>query len=626
MGVGIVSDVFENAYFWEKDAIAPPDGSEDMAQRYVIRNIDETERIVELFKSKLIRNVALDSLFKHVPSRRRIISRIMFSPENRLANGALDEDIDAVLDEFRAQLYPKSKERGRFLVSILHTGRFLMLAHCKKTPSIAEIPKGRGEINVETVKVLLAPQNVIRSVVFEKLDESTIRAYIYEQSRVLSKAISQFTGVRDIRYINWDIAGEIILVLQSTKLGVPIIQVPINTTQVEELIRDGVLINDVSDNTWYFKLGNEILEVDHVKYRDKNNNIWKRTTFKEFYLEYTFGIPFIKQAREEFKRIIYYPYIYAKKKSDSMKIRSSLSSDINTAKYIETWNEIYKIGDEDPIIEKPDIRFKLLFTTDLKPGIVLSRDVIWGIRNTILKYSPKLQVYHIGENMTSPVRETISSSPISIGNLEIYNDIPYTPFLDFVNNLIKKLSDSDSKKSKTILELSLYGILEKWLSDTGFYNLSFLFSQLSNIIYRQELRALFANMGALFKEGESLIDLKSGKGISEVRSPEEIGRIIAEDVVKYIGWDPNTGLPRRLALIYGLDDNYTPSPVLIKNDDVTSIQQIVNEHLAREQFEVKIYPVEVDSGFILIVTMLPAYTLFEQGNITETLAAMFEDR
>ncbi len=618
-GVVTVSDAFENAYFWEKDAIVPPDGSEDISQRYIIRNINETERIVELFKAKLIRKVALDSLFKHVPSRRRVISRIIFSPENRLADGDLDEDINAVLDEFRAQLYPRSKERGRFLVSILHTGRFLMIAHCKKTPSIAEIPKGHGEINIETVKVLLAPQNVIRSIVFEKLDRKTIHAYIYEQSRVLSKAISQFTGIRDIRYINWDIAGEIMLVLQSTKLGVPIIQVPINTTQVEKLIKDGILIN-MPDNTWYFKLGEEVLEVDHVRYHDKNNNIWRKTTFKEFYLEYTFGIPFIKQAREEFKRIIYYPYIYAKKKSDSMKIRGF------TAKYIETWNEIYKIGDENPIIEKPDIRFKLLFTTDLNPGIVLSKDVIWGIRNTILKYSPKLQIYHVGEKMTSPVRETISSKPISIGNLEIYNDIPYTPFLNFVNNLIKKLSDSDSKKSKTILELSLYGILEKWLSDIEFHNLSFLFSQLSNIIYRQELRALFTNMGVLFKEDESLIDLKSGRSISEVRSPEEIGKIITEDILKYTGRDPNTGLPRRLALIYGLDDNYTPSPVLIKNDDVTSIQQIVNEHLAREQFEIKIYPVEVDSGFILIIIMLPSYTLFEQEDTTEILATMFGDR
>ncbi|USS40088.1 hypothetical protein NF865_07025 [Thermococcus aggregans] len=147
----------------------------------------------------------------------------------------------------------------------------IMIAHCKRIPSIAEIPSSlnsyatsntsidstllkyvtlpnaeqsaQPKTSIRAVKILLAPQNVVRAILFEKDKDDEIYAYIYEQSREISKAMSEFTGIEDTMSINWDFGGSIILTVSAKELGLQVLNIPISGDQLEDLLASGKLYN-----------------------------------------------------------------------------------------------------------------------------------------------------------------------------------------------------------------------------------------------------------------------------------------------------------------------------------------------------------------------------------------------
>ncbi|USS40087.1 hypothetical protein NF865_07020 [Thermococcus aggregans] len=289
------------------------------------------------------------------------------------------------------------------------------------------------------------------------------------------------------------------------------------------------------------------------------------------------------------------------------------------------------MGEHDPIFEKTHPRFKLLFSTGVKPGIAPSRDILWDMRNAILKNSRDIEIFHVGDSLNyNNVKDAISHNPTTFGNLKIWNNVSDSAdgIQRFIETVLKKIDDADSRKAKALLELVMYGTISKLLGENKLFNLQFVFDELSNLIYERELKLLFkTKLGSvIFKEGESYIDLKSGKTITKYRSPEKIVNAILDDIRSYISPDPETGILRRLALVYGLDDNYFPSPFKIKNDDITLIQEQLNRNLASEKIQIKIYPVEIDNnGFVFIVAILPSNSILESAPVEEKAGVIFSE-
>lgn len=140
-------------YFWEKWASKPEEENEDKLSFYEVEEDSSIREVIRNFESKIIgKKLLFSEVSPKNPSVKKWINNIRKSyPELK------DDAIDDLLNTFRDSLYSRSKEKYRLIVGLLLFNDVMLLVHCKKDPSLAELKE-----KIYSVKLILHPKNVLR--------------------------------------------------------------------------------------------------------------------------------------------------------------------------------------------------------------------------------------------------------------------------------------------------------------------------------------------------------------------------------------------------------------------------------------------------------------------------------
>src|SRR5690606_29090403 len=133
------------------------------------------------------------------PSVKKWINNLMSTFPNK------NEDIvEDLLNTFRTTLYNRSKERGKVIVGLLLMRDILLLVHCKKDPSLAEMND-----EIYSANLILHPNNVRRTAIIKKEDQGTTFS-AFEHSRKWSKGHAEFWSIEP-ENVGWESLGSILL-------------------------------------------------------------------------------------------------------------------------------------------------------------------------------------------------------------------------------------------------------------------------------------------------------------------------------------------------------------------------------------------------------------------------------
>ena len=200
-----------NIYFWNKVATKPEDEKEDKLSFNEVEEDQNIRDVIRSLENKIIGNKrSLRDIKPDNPSIKKWIENIMASYPKK------DGDrVDDLINEFRIALFTKSKEKEKFIVGILQLNDVLVIAHCKKDPSLAEMKD-----KVYSVKTVLHPKNIVRADIIRNEDgEFTLSAFEY--SRKFSVGHAKFWGIEP-EDIGWESIGSITLNIEMERFQYPI--------------------------------------------------------------------------------------------------------------------------------------------------------------------------------------------------------------------------------------------------------------------------------------------------------------------------------------------------------------------------------------------------------------------
>ena len=218
-------------YFWEKSVLKPEDENDDIVNFYEIQEDPSIREVIRDLESKIIgKKILFADVSPKISSTKKWINDIRNSyPEQK------NDVVENLLDTFRSSLYPRSKERYRLIVGLLLLKDVMLLVHCKKDPSLAEMKD-----NIYSVNLILHPKNVLRAAIIKNEEgETTFSAF--EFSRKWSKGHAEFWGI-DPEDVSWESLGNIVLNIELESFSLPV-QLAIETENLDEMIKNDYISN-----------------------------------------------------------------------------------------------------------------------------------------------------------------------------------------------------------------------------------------------------------------------------------------------------------------------------------------------------------------------------------------------
>lgn len=561
------SDIFENhttspkkrkIYFWEAWALRAEDGFEDEINFYEVDDSSTIREVIRNLESKIIgKRLLFSEVRPKNPSVKKWIEKIKEKyPERE------EELVEYLLNTFRDSLYTRSKERYKHIVGILLLEDMILLVHCKKDPSLAEL-----EDKIYSVKLILHPKNVLRVAII-KDENGKIRFSAFEHNRKWSKGHAEFWGI-DPEDVTWAALGSIILTVELEGFSYPI-QLPIEAEQLKDIIAENGL-----SPTGSIKIGRTDGKVTKAE-------VFRREmSFMEFYDYFITEQENLENYRKKFKELI--------------DPDSTLSDDFhseNKYKYEEDIQKVYEITPEgkSSIINKEHLRYTICFFTKSYPRIKPLKGFVDGLYQSIFENN-QLEIWHAGE-------ET-SLEPVTIGGLVIYNKVRINrDLVEFSNNLLNIIQDVASKKEKIIL---LHCFCDFWKKNTRNIHIRNLFDFITEGIIVPELEYEFKNKGIFDTEG--YLEFKSADAVSAKPS-----RFVSDVLIPTIKRYTVDGKLTRYCILYGIEDNGEIKPLYhLKSDQIAFIRKKTNEELSNEKLQVKILPIPFKEGIVLSVALIPLF-------------------
>lgn len=545
-----------SAYFWEKKAERPEFGF-DKPTFYELEDDPKLRDVINILESKLLgKKVKLNELKPSNPSVIKWIISIFERYPHRC-----DDTVDDLLNEWRSRLYTKAKEKEKFIVGLLQLEDVIVLAHCKKDPSLVEL-----ENRIFVVVRTLDQQNVKRAVIIRKVENDFIVA-AYEYSKVLSKGLAEFLGIEP-EYISWESVGSVtfFVELESVKLPVPIL-LDAEISNIDQLIKEGI----ISPNG-EVKIGREFGKITKVKL------FRKIVSFQEFYNTYIIQKEHLARYRHIFQQIV---------PSDSL-LADFISHD--HYEYIDDIDSLSRITTEgyQKIVKKEHPRYLICFFTKKYPGIKPSQALLSIIESSIFE-KKHLELWHAGEDSCE--------DPITIGKLSVFN-LLYIPsdFLEISNELLKVISDMTSRKIKYLLRLAFCSF---WLKNLNNIHFTAIFDFLIHDRILPTLKYEFETEG--ISEAEDVVEFKSASAVDSRDS--NFADYIVNEIRTYLNENRKV-----YSILFGIEDNGKIKPVYhLKSDRVSRIEKLVNKKLSELKIPIrtKLFIIPYKDNAILAVIIVP---------------------
>jgi len=541
-------------YFWDKPATMPEKEEKDKLNFNEVEEDQSIREVVRNIENKIIGNKRNFSETKpDNPSVKKWIRKILEDYPDKN-----DEIVEDVLNEFRSVLRTRSKEKEK-IVGILQLNDTLVIVHCKKDPSLAEI-----EDKLYSVKTVLHPKNIIRADII-KNEDGDLTLSAFEYSRKWSKGHAKFWGIEP-EDIGWESIGSITLNIEIEKFPFPI-QIPIEVEQLKEMIEN----NDISA-TGKVTIGREEGKITKVFVYGK------ALTYPQFY-------DFFVTETEKLENY--------KKKFDEIVVPQTQLNSFNSEikyKYEEDKNKLYEITTSglNQICKKKHLRFMICFFTKQHPGIKPMPEHLWSLYQSVFE-NKILEIWHAGE--------VSALEPAKIGSLEIYNQIEVPDDLSILSDsLLNQLQDTQSKKTKLLLQYSFCKLYSQNIKSKYF---KFLFDFFIEDIISKDMEHEFKNEG-LF-EKEKLLEFKSVDDIKGKPTRFAKDRLVPT-VRKYL----DAGNLKRYCILYGVEDNGAIKPIFhLKSDQIPEIENLANKELSNDNATVCLQQIPFKEGSILAVFLIP---------------------
>ncbi|MBM4241784.1 MAG: hypothetical protein FJ150_09020, partial [Euryarchaeota archaeon] len=408
-------------FFWEKSALKPDDENKDELNVY---NIESDPQIREVIRDLESKTMGKKLLFSEVspknPSVKKWISKI------RDDYPGIDNNVvEDLLNTFRESLYPRSKEKYRLIVGLLLLRDIMVLVHCKKDPSLAEMKD-----QIYPVRLILHPKNVLRATIIKKENGKTTFS-AFEHSKKWSKGHAEFWAIEP-EDVNWESLGNILFEIELESFKLPV-QLPIEKEDLDEMIKD----NDIS-HTGNIRIGREDGKIIRVY-------IFRTPMeFPDFYDYYIREKEQLDEHKRKFDEIIYPNSLYTFDQRP-----------VDKYKYQEDKETVFELTNGRNFVHnKKHLRFNVCFFTRLYPGIKPTQKLISTLYKSIFE-NYNLELWHPGEKT--------SLESINIGGLHIFNEIDINKEVhEFSETLLNTIQDAESKKTKFILQ---YYFCEFWKSN-----------------------------------------------------------------------------------------------------------------------------------------------------------------
>ena len=543
-------------YFWEKSVLKQEDENKDKLNFYIIAEDPSIREVIRNLESKIIeKEILFTEISPKISVTKKWINDIRNSyPEQK------NDIVENLLDTFRGSLYPRSKERYRLIVGLLLLRDTILLVHCKKDPSLAEMKD-----NIYSVNLILHPKNVLRAAIIKNEDGKTTFS-AFEFSRKWSKGHAEFWGI-DPEDVSWESLGNIVLIIEFESFSLPV-QLAIETENLDEMIKN----NDIT-TTGKIKIGREEGKIIGVKVFRKSMD------FSEFYDFYITHKEKLAEFRKKFVEII------------SPHILNAYDKDINNLyRYVEDERKIYEITTEDnkAIYDKIHPRFTICFFTNDYPKIKPNLNFLYKLYQSIFQ-NHTLDIWHAGIES--------SRDPVILGNLNIYNKIEFNQeFNEFSTNFLNIIQDAASIKKRLLLQVHYCNFWKRNMTNRHF---KVLFDYIIETILVRDLKFEFNNEGLFDKEEH--LEFKSSDAVNFKPS-----RFASETLIPTIKKYSENGRLTRLCILYGIEDNGKIKPLYnFGNDQINNLEEIVNRELLNEKIQTIIQPIPFREGIILSVFLIP---------------------
>ncbi|ENN96240.1 hypothetical protein J422_03438 [Methanocaldococcus villosus KIN24-T80] len=547
-------------YFWSKSATKPQNKMEDKLYFNEVTT-DEGGGILDLIQAleKKIGNWRdfNNDVDPENASVKKWIKKILESYPDRS-----DDEVEYLIDTFRAALNTKSKEADKFLIGVLQMENILVIVHCRKDPSLAEIKD-----KLYAVRVLLHPKNIIRADIIKKDGENIILG-AFEYSRRMSKGHAKFWGIEP-EDVGWESIGTIRLNVELEEFDFPI-QIPIEQDDLKNLIDKGII-----SPTGRIKIGRSEGKVTKVFVHNKAYE------YKMFYDMFVALTERLTEYRRRFEKLI----------PTQQKISMYFSND-RKYQYMEDEKAVYSFTQdrEELKFKKEHPKYIVCFFTKSTPGIEPKHSFLLKLYQSIFEDTRELEIFHAGEE--------ISLEPFKIGGLKIYNQVDISEdVVKFSENLMKQIKDTQSRKGKVLLEYLFCKVYSENIRNP---HLKSLFEFIIENIIKAEIEYEFRNSGIL--QAENILEFKSADDV--LGNPSKfVKKKLVPTIKKYLD-----GEVQRHCIIYGIEDNFDIKPIYhLKNDQITWMEKKANEELNEENVKIHILPIPYNNGLILAVYMIPIY-------------------
>ena len=546
------------AYFWEKEAARQSPGSHDEPKTYRILDDARLRKLISDLESRTLgKKIAFSDVKPADTSVIKWVQRIVDSYPR------LKEDtIDDLLSNFRGKLKTSSKEKKKFIVGILLLKGLLLIIHSRIDPGLFRGKDGKKELY--TADLILHPKSVLRAALID-FNEGEIKLSAYEYDRSMSKGHAEFWGMepKDVR---WEQAGTVRLIYQVNPSGQEFERCA-EFDEIENLFESGELSPNGEG-----RIGIQETKVIRVE-------MGRSTfTFPEFYQHFLLLTEDVKRHQAIFDELI-----------NPSSLDAYNARLIGKYEYEEDLDTIYKIklGHHEEYHKKKHGRFTLCFYTNVPPGIRPLPQLTELFYSGIFE-KRKNKVLHVGERVTA--------EPRMIGNLEIFNEIKINQeSLNFIDELLKKIDDSASKKEKELLRSFTCKYLYNAIDNM---HLPLIFKHIFSDYISKRLDGEFAKSGIFEKEGN--IEFKSKDSVDS--SPKKFSERLAKTAISYYQEDELS----RFCILYGIEDNGTIDPIgNMPSDRVSAIQDATNKRLEKTNLAVDVHAIKTKGGFILMVLLIP---------------------
>lgn len=298
-----------------------------------------------------------------------------------------EEFIKLLLNDFSDGMNTKMRENDKYVILIL-LDNTLILAHSK-------IGEKSINTNFNVFERLLDKDNVMRVVFFEK-KEDKINVSHFEKNK--SKFFIEWLGLpqRDLFY-SFGGENKFYSEIQGYSIVLEISDEDLDTIHNNEFI-------SIEDEKIKFSTNIDHLKIQHIMRQNKKYKNFN--SFKNDFLSRKYDLMSYKEEYE--------------------KLKNSLIPTIEKVFDCES-----EVKSRTYHLEKINENIKILFCNEL---IDIDEDYLNKIYSSILNDEP-LKIVHMGEK--------INQTPITIGNLKIYNELKR----DFTKHLIKFLNENNHSSS-----------------------------------------------------------------------------------------------------------------------------------------------------------------------------------